>query len=58
MLLDPEKAVENDRTNKVGLNTNNKKFYSEAEFKELEETLKKRYYEARLMFGVKNHPSL
>ena len=39
-------------------NNNNKKFYGDAEFKELEQTLKKDITEARLMFGVKNHPNL
>ena len=54
---DPEKAVDNDQLIKSWFkDDNNKKVYTETEFKELEETLKKDITEARLMFGVKNHP--
>ena len=37
-------------------NINNKKIYGDADFKELQETLRKDIIESRLMFGVKNHP--
>jgi hypothetical protein len=54
---DPEKAVDNDQLIKSWFkDNNNKKVYTETEFKELEETLRKDITEARLMFGVKNHP--
>jgi len=54
---DPEKAVDNDQLIKSWFqDNNNKKVYTETEFKELEETLKKDITEARLLFGVKNHP--
>ena len=54
---DPEKAVENDNLIRSWFqNVNNKKIYSELEFQKVEETLNKDIVEARLRFGVKNHP--
>ena len=54
---DPNKAIQNDREIESWFkNPNNSKFYSEADFKELRETLNKDIIESRIMFGVKNHP--
>ncbi len=54
---DPEKAIQNDAAIKSWFeNPNNRKFYGDADWEELQETLKKDIIEARLMFGVKNHP--
>ncbi len=54
---DPEKAIQNDAAIKSWFeNPNNRKFYGDADWQELEQTLKKDIIEARLMFGVKNHP--
>ena len=54
---DPEKAVENENLIQSWFsNINNKKIYSELEFQKVEETLRKDITEARLRFGVKNHP--
>ena len=54
---DPEKAVENENLIQSWFNNiNNKKIYSELEFQKVEETLRKDIVEARLRFGVKNHP--
>ena len=55
---DPEKAIQNDAAIKSWIaNPNNRKFYGDADWEELQETLKKDIIESRLMFGVKNHPS-
>ena len=54
----PEKAIENDALIKSWFeNPNNRKFYGDADWDELQQTLKKDIIESRLMFGVKNHPS-
>ena len=54
---DPNKAIQNDRLIEAWFsNPNNSKFYSEADFKELRNTLDKDIIESRIMFGVKNHP--
>jgi len=53
----PERAIQNDAQIKSWFeNPNNKKFYGEADWEELQQTLKKDIIESRLMFGVKNHP--
>jgi len=53
----PDKAIQNDRAIEGWIaNPNNRKFYGDAEWEELQETLKKDIIESRLMFGVKNHP--
>tara|TARA_R100001443_G_scaffold5389_1_gene14169 strand:- start:38 stop:1717 length:1680 start_codon:yes stop_codon:yes gene_type:complete len=53
----PEKAIENDELIKSWFkNPNNRKFYGEADWEELQQNLKKDIIESRLMFGVKNHP--
>ena len=54
----PDKAIENDALIKSWFeNPNNRKFYGDADWDELQQTLKKDIIESRLMFGVKNHPS-
>jgi len=53
----PEKAIENDALIKSWFeNPNNRRFYGDADWEELQETLKKDIVESRLLFGVKNHP--
>jgi hypothetical protein len=53
----PDKAIENDQLIESWFkNPNNRKFYGEADWIELQDTLKKDIVESRLMFGVKNHP--
>ena len=53
----PEKAIQNDAAIKSWVaNPNNRKFYGDAEWEEVQQTLQKDIIESRLMFGVKNHP--
>ena len=57
MLLILIKQFRNDALIKSWFeNPNNRKFYGDADWEELQQTLKKDIIESRLMFGVKNHP--